>query len=344
MRLQLSFTYKVIWALSLSVSLLILCLFSFQDKTDDPARAFLNSLDKEQSQKLIHEFNDLSREDWHFFPVAMLPRKGVALKALNNEQRVLLNALLQHYLSETGYDKTMRIINLENVLASLENNFKFRDAGLYNVNFYGEPEDETWGWSFEGHHVSLNFTNINGKVAMVPRFLGANPAEVPSGPNKGERVLANEEDLAFAFMKSLSPEQRKEAVFQEHSLWDLASSTSSEVGALRNVGIAYKDLSEKQQPMLFAIINEYINTMPKDLAQQRRKALQKEDLNDIHFGWAGAVEMGKPHYYRIQGKTFLVEFDNSQNNANHVHTVWRDFDGDFGRDLIREHYEHHHKH
>jgi hypothetical protein len=334
--------------LSLAIILIFsfgaILFYSFQDSTKDPARAFLDSLSKEQLQKVQHDFNDLSREDWHFFPVAMLPRGGVSLKSLDRAQQSLLRPLLQHYLSESGYDKTMRIINLENVLSLLENNPKFRDAGLYHINFYGQPEDAVWAWSFEGHHVSLNFTDINGKISMVPRFLGANPAEVPSGPNKGERVLAAEEDLAFALLNALSPEQRQKAVFQEYSLWDLATSTSSQVGALKTVGIAHKALNKKQQTMLMAIVNEYVNTMPKPIAQERLQRIAEEDLNDIHFGWAGAMEKGKPHYYRIQGKTFLVEFDNTQNNANHIHTVWRDFDGDFGRDLIREHYKQHHKH
>lgn len=317
---------------------------SFQKMTKDPARAFLDGLSEEQREKVQHSFNHLDRESWHFFPVAMLPRGGVSLKSLNRNQRSLLDELLKHYLSETGYDKTSRIMNLESVLAELEQNPSFRDPELYHVNFFGLPEDDAWSWTFEGHHISLNFTNVNGAIAMVPRFLGANPAEVPSGPFKGERVLAKEEDLAFALLYALNPEQRKKAVFQTHSYFDLATSTSSEVGPLRPVGISYKDLNAKQQKMLMGILQEYLNTMPKVLAQKRLNQIKNEGLDDIHFGWAGATEMGENHYYRIQGKTFLVEFDNSQGNANHVHTVWRDFDGDFGRDLIREHYEHHHKH
>ena len=338
-----SLSKKITWSIRIFGLLLIGCglFFSLQPTTKHPARAFLDSLTKSQLKEAQHEFNHLQRENWHFFPVAMLGRSGITIKSLTKDQRALFTPLLQQYLSETGYDKTMRIINLENVLAQLENNPTFRDAGLYVINFYGQPEDAMWAWSFEGHHVSLNFTTVDGKVSMVPRFLGANPAEVREGPHKGERVLAKEEDLAFALLDALSAKQKQTAIFQQHSIYDLATSTSSQVGPLRTVGIAFSDLDKAQQAMLLDIINEYLRTMPQDIAKKRMQGLMEEDLEDIHFAWAGATQKGKPHYYRIQGKTFLIEFDNSQNNANHIHTVWRDFDGDFGRDIIREHYEQH---
>lgn len=316
--------------------------YSFQNTNTDPATAFLHTLDETQRKKAQYDFEDISREEWHFFPIAMYGRPGLALENMDEHQKNLFFVLLKSYLSESGYDKTNKIISLENVLAEMENNTTFRNPELYLVAFYGHPGDAVWCWTFEGHHVSLNFTMVDDKISMTPRFLGANPAEVRIGDRKGERVLAQEEDIAFDLLNHLSDEQRAKAIFREHSFWDLASGTSPEVGALYPVGLRFGEMDKVQSDLLFKLIREYLSAMPEALAMERMNKIMADDLGDIRFGWAGATVMGQPHYYRIQGKTFLIEFDNSQNNANHVHTIWRDFDGDFGRDLLREHYAQHH--
>lgn len=313
----------------------------FDTVKTDPAVAFLNSLTAAQKEKTVFKFKDLFREEWHFFPVAMLGRPGLALADMDEKQQSLFFDLLKSYLSESGYKKTRDIMALETIVGEIENNPKFRNPELYLVAIYGMPGDEQWCWSFEGHHVSLNFTIVNNKISMVPRFLGANPGEVREGKHKGLRVLDQEEDLAFELLHSLSKEQKKIAIFQDYSYWELVSSTSSQVSPLTPVGIKYQSLTEQQKAKLFEIILVYLATMPDQLADERLKKLQSEDLDDIRFGWAGSTDIKKPHYYRIQGKTFLIEFDNSQNDANHVHTIWRDFEGDFGRDLIRAHREAH---
>jgi uncharacterized protein DUF3500 len=324
-------------------SISLMCFYSFKNTNIDLAIEFLNSLDEAQKEKAQYKFNDLLREEWHFFPVAMYRRPGILLKDLDEQQKNLFFDLLKSYLSESGYNKTQQIISLENVLSEMENNTTFRNPELYLVAFYGNPGDPTWCWTFEGHHISLNFTIVKDKVVMVPLFLGANPAEVRVGDRKGERVLAKEEDIAFELLNQFSAEQKAKAIFQEHSFWDLASGTSPEVGALHPVGIKFGEMNKAQSALLFKLINEYLSTMPDHLAKERMTKIMAEDLGDIRFGWAGAAIIDKPHYYRIQGKTFLIEFDNSQNEANHIHTVWRDFAGDFGRDLLRAHYAHDHK-
>ncbi|MEL6674807.1 MAG: DUF3500 domain-containing protein [Bacteroidota bacterium] len=312
-----------------------------------PAQKFLNSLNAEQKAQAHLEFTHMGRQFWHFLPGEMWPRPGIRVHDLTPAQREALAELMKSFLSEAGYEKTQQIIGLESVLAELENNTLFRDPEKYNVAFYGNPgKDSLWAWSFEGHHVSLNFTIRHDEVSATPRFLGASPAIIQEGPRKGEQTLAKEQNLALELIQSLVPTQREQAIFQEHSFFEVVSGNATEVGPLAPVGIPVKDLNPVQQQLLKSLLQEYLATMPDKLAASRWDQIAKEDWAAMRFGWAGATQLGEAHYYRIQGKTFLVEFDNTQNEANHIHTVWRDFDGDFGRDLIREHYQHapHHKH
>ncbi|MDU8887162.1 DUF3500 domain-containing protein [Yeosuana sp. MJ-SS3] len=314
--------------------------FALNSKSSNPALDFLNSLSIEQKEKALLPFGHITRQEWHFLPGAMWPRAGIHLFELDQNQIALLFDLLKNNLSETGYDKTMKIIDLENVLAEMSGDTDFRDPEKYSIAFYGNPEkDNAWAWSFEGHHVSLNFTIVNGKVTIAPRFMGASPAIIQEGHRKGEKTLGQEEGLGLILINSLSDEQVQKAIFQKESFFDIVTSNATEVGPLSKVGIKISDLNDKQQNILWDLLDEYLSTMPTELAEQRMENLKTEELNDIRFGWAGSTQLGKPHYYRIQGKTFLVEFDNTQSNANHIHLVWRDFDGDFGRDLIAEHYK-----
>ena len=315
----------------------IISMFAFQTKNQGPAVNFLNSLNQEQKNKAQMPFDADSKHDWHYFPASMYPRAGISIGELDEEQKQILFQLLRVSLSETGYNKTQQIISLENVLLEMSDNTSMRDPENYYTAFYGNPEkDSLWAWSFQGHHLSLNFTILNGKTEIAPRFMGANPATVKSGSRKGERTLAVEEDLGLELINSIQDKQK--AIFSARSPNDIVTGNTPEVDPLNPVGIKLEDLSAANQEILLRLIHEYLATMPDELAKKRAENLEKEEMDEIRFGWAGATHSGEPHYYRIQGKTFLIEFDNSQNNANHIHSVWRDFDGDFGRDLIREHY------
>lgn len=329
--------------LALAAVAMLLCglLYSFRSSNSDIANAFLNSLEPEQREKARLEMDDSNRYDWHFLPASMYPRAGIALAELNGKQKQLLHHLLQAYLSKKGYAKIKGILELESILAELENNPAYRDPEKYYVAFYGQPaEDKAWGWNFQGHHIALHFTVVDDAISFSPRFLGANPAEVRQGPKKGLRVLEAEEDFALQLVNSLSEEQRRKAIFRLRAFTDIVTSNAAEVEPLEAVGIPAKDMTPEQRFLLETLIYEYASTVPIDIARERMEKIRRADLDNIRFGWAGATELGKPHYYRIQSGEFLIEFDNIQNNANHIHTVWRDFDGDFGRDLIREHYQH----
>ncbi len=333
------------------ILLITIILFAFQTGNINRAANFLNSLNKEQKNKAQFDFNHDSKYTWHYLPATMFPRPGISLAELNKKQKELLFDLIQNSLSETGYIKTQQIISLENVLAEITGNKEVRDPEKYYAAFYGNPAmDSIWAWSFQGHHLSLNFTVLNGETSIAPRFLGANPATIKDGPRKGERTLAKEEDLGLELINSCNVDQKKKAIFQYDAYNDIVTTNAKEVDPLNPVGIKLKELNDSQQKILLKIIDEYLATMPEELANARMKKLESEEKDEISFGWAGATQPGEGHYYRIQGKSFLIEFDNTQfdteqNKANHIHSVWRDFDGDFGRDLIREHYqhsEHHH--
>ena len=327
--------------------ILILLPFSLFSQTAErnnteftKAMAFVNSLSEEEKKIAVFPFDEMNRYDWHYLPATMYPRAGIALNQLNGEQKKLLFELLQSSLSEIGYAKAQQIISLENVLAEIEGDKVSRDPEKYHAAFYGNPaKDSLWSWSFQGHHISLNFTILNGKKSIAPRFFGANPATVKEGSRKGERTLAAEEDLGLELINSCSAEQRQKAIFQQNAFIDIVTTNSADVGPLQPVGIKMKELNDSQQTILLHLIDEYLATMPDDLAAKRMENLKKEETAEIRFGWAGAIQLGEGHYYRIQGKSFLIEFDNTQNNANHIHSVWRDFNGDFGEDLLKEHYQ-----
>lgn len=327
--------------------LMILILCGFISEQKNPAVRFLNSLNDEQREVAQKPFDYLFKEYWSYLPGSTTRRTGLRLDALSSEQKDIVFELLRTSLSEKGYNKTVQIIDLENVLAEIEGNRDIRDPEKYFIEVFGDPEkDSLWAWSFQGHHLSFHFTNLNGKSTIAPRFMGANPAVIKDGPRKGEKTLHREEDLGFKLLNSLSEEQRKKAIFRNKPFYTIVTTNSIEVGPLRSVGIGYDDLNNAQKLLLLELIDEYISIMPAEIAKERIEKLKQEELSDITFGWAGATERGIGHYYRVQGKSFLIELDNSQNNANHIHSVWREFDGDFGRDLIKEHYQNsvHHKH
>lgn len=314
--------------------------FRFHGFTADIATLLLESANDTQKAKLHAGFDSEKRFDWSYLPPYSVPRGGLPLKEMTADQKDLVGQLLGVSLSEAGYNKIKLIMSLEDVLAELEGN-PGRDPEMYFVSIFGDPQGKApWAWQLDGHHVSLHFTVVGSEVSYTPRFLGSNPGEVKGGPQKGLRVLNREEDLGFELLASLTEPQKKAAIIGSKTFGgDIVTKNSVEVKPLDAAGIAYAALTGAQRKVLWAIIDEYLRVMPDSESARRRSEIVKEGQDAIRFGWAGSETPGAPHYYRVQGPTFLIEFDNSQNNANHIHSVWRDFEGDFGRDLIKEHYK-----
>ncbi len=301
------------------------------------ANNFLEALTPEQRAKTVFTLEDAERLNWHFIP---RERKGLPLKEMNEAQRARARALLAAGLGQRGYLKANTIMELEIVLRELGGNPETRDPERYFFSIFGSPsEQQPWGWRVEGHHLSVNFTIAGSSmVATAPAFFGANPARVPSGSRQGLRALAEEEDVARELVKSLDTSQRATAVILAEAPRDIITGNAAEVDPLSPAGIAVTALNRSQSALLVRLLDVYLARMAPDLAAARRARLEQTDFGKVTFAWAGGLESGQPHYYRIQGPSFLIEFDNTQNNANHIHSVWRDFEADFGRDLLREHY------
>jgi len=331
-------------ALGVGVVLLTSAYSRIQSATimADAARAFLNALTEEQRAQATYTFDNEERFDWHFIPK---PRKGLALRDMTPEQKQLAHALLSAGLSQRGYIKAAEIMSLDEVLRLLENGKgPKRDPEGYFFTVFGEPsETGTWGYRVEGHHLSQNFTVVNGKVAGSPSFFGSNPAEIRIGPRKGLRVLAREDDLGRELIASLTAEQKQTAIVQKEAYKDILTMASRKAALSgQPSGLQASNMTASQRELLQNLLDEYCNNMPEQLAQAREEKIKKAGGN-LYFAWAGEEQAGRPHYYRIQSPEFLVEFDDTQDNANHIHSVWRDFEGDFGLDLLKEHYQSSHR-
>jgi hypothetical protein len=304
------------------------------------ADKWLKSLSDEQRQRAAYAFDSDERLKWHFIPNEMFPRNGVTIKEMSEPQRALARDLIKTGLSAHGYLTATSIMELENVLLAIEKGVRFaRDHEAYRLAVFGTPGDKAaWGWRLEGHHLSVRFDIVGGSTtASSPAFFGSNPAEVRDGPQKGTRVLGPEEDVARVFLDSLDEAQRKTAIVLTEAPGDIVTMIAPKVDPLSPAGVKASALSKPQREKLMQLIDVYTSLMIADVAAERMDRIKKAGLDNIGFAWAGETEKGKKHYYRIQGPTFLVEYDNTQNDGNHIHSVWRDFNGDFGRDLLREH-------
>jgi hypothetical protein len=308
----------------------------------EEANKFLGTFSGEQKAKVAIGYGEATRTDWHFIPKPDGAREGVKVRDMNEVQRKAALSLLKGALSEAGYGKATKIMSLEGLLHELEKakgGKNVRDTERYFFTIYGTPTPESkWGLSVEGHHLSLNFVVDKGHVvSTTPSAFGANPAIVKNDnlPNipKGTRVLAKEETLALEFLKSLTPEQRKEATLEElpkevHNAGEAQPKTDLPKG------LSAEKLAGEQKSALRTLVEEYANSFPPDVAKERMEAIRSGGVEKISFSWAGSEKEGEGRYYCVQGPTFQIEFINVQadsagNPANHIHSVWRDVRGDF---------------
>lgn len=301
------------------------------------ARQFLATLEPDQSRKARYSYDHEERLNWNFVPIK---RNGLNFGEMKPEQHKAALTLLRVGVSAEGVTRLETLRQLENVLKEIERGSgPVRDPDLYFITVFGEPSERgAWGWRYEGHHVSLQWSVRDGKiVADTPQFLGANPAEVREGAMKGTRLLAKEEDEGFALVKSLDENQRKEGLTSTTAPNEILTGNSRQAQIQRDSGVPYLHLKTDQKKKLEALILQHSSLQPSELARKRLSLIRRSGLDKVKFAWMGGLEKGQGHYYRIQGTTFLIEFDNTQNNANHIHTVWRDFKGDFGADLLAQH-------
>lgn len=326
----------------------------------DAATAFIKTLTPEQRQQLTFPLDDAERYNWHYVP---RERKGLPLKQMTEEQRKLAMAMLNTALSQQGYNKAATIMDNENVLRVIDNrppNDTYRDPLNYSFTIFGTPDDKNpWSWRVEGHHLSLQFLAQSGKVlAQTPTFYGANPAvlrfdssmadkrmrnpRILDLPQKGRETLKQETEKAFALLSTLNAEQRKQAVIDAVAYPEIVTRNLRKASLERMDGLKMADMTSSQRKLFIDLLQVYLTNYHITLAKQQMDKLEKAGLDNLRFAWAGDLTpelgAGKGWYYRIHGPTLLIEYDNTQTDANHIHTVVRDLTNDFGEDLLQEHY------
>ncbi len=316
------------------------------DEMAGAANSLLASLSSSQRAQVTFDFDSDERERWHFIPPEAFERKGVPLKEMNETQRAQAHQLLRSGLSQRGYMTAQDIMEAEGILGLIEGEGRQfpRDPQLYYVQVFGEPStDGTWGWRWTGHHLSLQYTIVDGNITVsAPSFFSANPAEVPSGPRVGMRAIGRQEDTGRELFGSLTPAQREIAIIADEAPPNVVSSIVPRIDPLSPVGIGATELNSVQRMLLMDIIDSWIDLMNDDIASLRRSRVLSGGTDNITFAWAGGPLREDVSYFRVQGPSFLIEFADAMEDPNHIHAGWRDFDGDFGRDVLREHLEQDH--
>ncbi len=358
------------------------------EKMGEAATKFLAALAPDQQRKAALDFPDQEcRTRWYYTPNA---RDGLPLDEMDRHQRQLAHALAATGVSRSGYVAASTIMGLETTLDAIEG-WLFpepgRDPGKYYLTIFGSPSaQDPWGWRFEGHHVSLNYTIVKGQiVSPTPTFFGSNPAEAPLGSATVLRPLAGVEDLARALLHDLNEEQLTRAIlsdvaptdilianrpqvidvadtipgavmmgetwagkrrsdfeaFEQTLGWNEEAREALRYQAAHPKGLSFEAMNADQQAGLLGLIKEYLHRLPEEIAEIELAKVQQHGLAGVHFAWAGGIERRQPHYYRLQGPRFLVEYDNTQNDANHIHSVWRDPEDDFGAQILAQHYAAH---
>ena len=347
---------KLVWCLFLGIAATVLTSPSVSaQKNEELARemreavtTFLKILTPEQRQETELPYADLARFDWNFTPRA---RKGITFKTMTPAQRKAAMAMVRVVLSQEGYSKAEQIIDLENVLRVVESrpaNDTYRDPENYAFLVFGTPGNDPWGWRMEGHHLSLHFSSIDNQVSYTPSFFGSNPGQVMADvPQKGKRILKAEQELAFDLLHSLDASQLAKANLGAKAPNEIFTSNARKASLSKMEGIAMGELNAGQKAAFKKLIMAYLQRYHVTLKNQQWAELEKNGLDKIHFAWLGdqqpEIGTGHGHYYRIHGPTFLIEFDNTQNGGNHIHSVVRDLTSDFGEDLLQAHYEAGHK-
>jgi hypothetical protein len=313
------------------------------------ATTFLNSLSTELRAKAQFPLEDPERFNMNYVPI---PRKGPTFHDFNENQKAAALDLLKASLSEEGFRKTEEIRSLEKVLRIIENNDNDkmpdgrprRDPLNYHFCVFGDPSSSApWGWRFEGHHLSLNFTSTGNMISSAtPTFFGTNPGIVRSTDYRGKEVLRQEAVLGFALVNSMTEEQLKTVLYSQDAPGDILSLTKQKTGKFEPYGISYAELTETQKAIFDDLLETYLDNYEMRFATDFRDKIREAGIDRLYFAWAGSLSPGAGHYYRIQGPMLLIEYDNTQNNANHVHEVVRDLTNDYGEDVLRNHYQEEH--
>jgi uncharacterized protein DUF3500 len=320
------------------------------------AISFVSSLNNMQKQTALLAFNDTARVKWNNLPVGLRARAGINVGNMTEEQRKLFHRILSASLSSQGYLKASSIMQLDELLNqyydSLYYQGELNDENLKGIRslqwsprnfylaFFGQPSDSVWGYKVEGHHLSINFTFVNDKLSVTPFFVGTDPAEFPIMMYAGLRILGQEEDLGVKLIRLLSTVQQKEATKSTDVPRDIITAAESGKRLIDNWGIQASEMTKEQQTVLQYIIREFVFNLEYEKAIIEYDKIIKAGIDKIYFGWIGLYDESKPHYYVLNGPTFLIEFDNCGGNGkgNHIHAIWREKGNEYGEDVLKKHY------
>jgi hypothetical protein len=329
---------------------------AYNDDIKKTATAFINSLSPLQKRSALLAFNDTARLKWNNLPVGLRARAGISVGNMNDDQRKLFHRILSVSLSSQGYLKATSIMHLDNLLNWYYDTLYYKkeiDETVYNqikgllwtprnyfLAFFGMPSDSVWGYKIEGHHLSINFSFTNNNLSVTPLFVGTDPAEYPVSEYAGWRVLGQEEDLGIKLINLLTPVQQKKATLSQEVPGDIITSAESGKRLVDYWGVQGSEMNQQQKAILQYIIREFVFNIEYEKAMAEYDKILKAGIDKIYFGWIGAYEEHKPHYYILNGPGFLIEFDNRgfQNNGNHIHAIWREKGNEYGEDVLKKHY------
>lgn len=333
------------------------CQSTYNNEIKQSAISLFNSLDNLQKRSAQLGFKDTARMKWNNLPVGMRARAGLSIGNMTDEQRRLVHRVLSVSFSSQGYLKATSIMHLDDLLNRFYDSLYYKKEindttyafvrsllwshKNYYFAFFGKPTDPVWGYKLEGHHLSINFTFVNDKLSVTPFFIGTDPAEYMNSEYAGWRVLGQEEDLGLKLINLLSPPLQKKATMSIAVPKDIITAAESGKRLVDNWGILGADMNKQQQAVLQYIIREFVFNLEYDKAVIEYDKILKAGIDKIYFGWIGEYDEKKPHYYVLNGPTFIIEFDNNggpRNGANHIHAIWREKGNEYGEDVLKQHY------
>lgn len=330
---------------------------TYNDEIRKASTAFIQSLSPLQKRAALVSFDDTARVHWNNLPVGLRARAGISIGDMTEAQRKLLHRILSVSLSSQGYLKATGIMHLDNLLNMFVDTAYYRKDindtlrqflfdlkwthRNYYLAFFGTPAAKNWGYKVEGHHLSVNYTFTDNKLSITPWFIGTDPAEMSITQYAGWRVLGQEEDLGLALIHMLTPAQQKKATMNQEVPGDIITGAETGKRLIDYWGIKGSELTNEQKAAMQYIIREYVFNMEYEKASEEYAKIVKAGIDNIYFGWIGPYDEYKPHYFVLNGPTFLIEFDNAggpRGSANHIHTIWREKGNEFGEDVLKKHY------
>ena len=329
---------------------------NYNSEIKQAAMAFVNSLSPLQKRSALLAFNDTARIKWNNLPVGLRARAGINIGSMSDEQRILLHRILSASLSSQGYLKATSIMHLDNLIMMYYDSLFYEKHSIdssqlkqlqalqwshrnYYLAFFGLPSDSNWGYKIEGHHLSINFTFKGKNLSVTPMFLGADPAEYRLSEYAGWRILGQEEDLGITLIQMLSPAQQKKATMSRDVPMDIITSAESGKRLIDYWGIKAEELTKQQLTVLKYMVREFIFNLDYEKAETEYDKILNAGIDKVYFGWIGPYKESEPHYYILNGPTFLIEFDNRGfGNGNHIHCIWREKGNEFGEDVLKQHY------